>query len=156
MKKWLSLVLAIFVVLGLCACGSTPSSNTTKQATEPTIEPTTEQTSPQTQVENESEVPDEIETSLLDLKQGDEVSVVGQKANSTLVNENTIWVQVQQGDGSFIVYHCQMKDEYVSAAGELKMLSVVKLKGLFLSYSDMKMENTSPLVTLYGCELIED
>ena len=152
MKKWLSLVLAIFVVLGLCACGSTPSSNTTEQATEPTTEPT----SPQTQVENESEVPDETEMSLLDLKQGDEVSVVGQKANSTLVNENTIWVQVQQEDGSFIIYHCQMKDEYVSAAGELKMLSVVKLKGLFLSYTDMKMENTSPLVTLYDCELIED
>lgn len=152
MKKWFSLVLAIFVVLGLCACGSTPSSNTTEQATEPT----TEQTSPQTQVENESEVPDETEIPLLDLKQGDEVSVVGQKANSTLVNENTIWVQVQQKDGSFIIYHCQMKDEYVSAAGELKMLSVVKLKGLFLSYTDMKMENTSPLVTLYDCELIED
>lgn len=130
MKKWLSLVLATLMVLTLCACSSTPSSK-----------------------------PDQTQSTqkeISDLKQGDEVSFVGQKANSTLVNENTMWVQVPQNDGTFIVYHCQMKDEYLTVANELKMADTVKVKGLFLSYVDLKQENTSPLVTLYDCELIED
>jgi RPA family protein len=134
MKKWLSLTLAIFMVFTLCACGSSPSTSQTDNQI-------------QTQLTQEE---------VYRLKQGDEVSIVGQKANSTLVNENTIWVQVQQNDGTFIVYHCQMKDEYLTVASELKMMDVVKVKGFFLSYTDLDQENTAPLVTLYDCELIED
>lgn len=144
MKKVLSLFLAVLAALVLCSCGSTSP---------PQMD---EQTPSQTQVETEPDTVDESETSLTDLKQGDEVSIVGQKANSTLVDENTIWLQVQQDDGTFVIYHCQMKDEYISAAGELKMLDIVKLKGCFFSYADLQQENTSPTVTLYDCELIED
>ena len=89
------------------------------------------------------------------LKADDEVTIVGQKANSTLVNNNTIWVQVQLEDATFVIYHCQLKDEYLETAGEMKMLQAVKVKGKFLSLIDSDAENTSPIVNLYDCELLK-
>ncbi len=147
MKKCLSVFLSFVLILSLCACGSTSqdTGNENEQGAS-TQEP--DKSTPNTENDNDSDI------ALTDLKQGDEVSIIGQKANATLVNENTIWLQVQQKDGTFIIYHCQLKDEYLSAAGELKMLDIVKVRGCFFSYTDMQQENTSPLVTLYDCELI--
>ena len=149
MKKLISLVLAIIMVLSLCACGSTSQSTGIENEQGASVQEYDNST-PTSENDNDSDI------DLTDLKQGDEVSVIGQKANSTLVNENTIWLQVQQEDGTFIIYHCQLKDEYLSAAGELKMLDIVEVRGYFLSYTDMQQENTSPLVTLYDCELIAE
>ena len=89
------------------------------------------------------------------LKADDEVTIVGQKANGTLVNNDTIWVQVQLEDGTFVIYHCHLKDEYLETAGEMKMLQVVKVKGKFLSLIDTDAENASPIVNLYDCELLK-
>lgn len=149
MKKLISLVLAIIMVLSLCACGSTSQSTGIENEQGASVQEYDNST-PTSENDNDSDI------DLTDLKQGDEVSVIGQKANSTLVNENTIWLQVQQEDGTFIIYHCQLKDEYLSAAVELKMLDIVKVRGCFFSYTDMQQENTSPLVTLYDCELIAE
>lgn len=132
MKKLLCTLLSILLVLLMAACGGGTAEGKKEE--------------------------DEItkkEVVLEDLKQGDVVSIIGQKANSTLVNGNTIWVQVQREDKSFVIYHCQLKDEYTDEAESIQMLAVVKIKGLFLSFMDMEMENTSPLVTLYDCELID-
>lgn len=132
MKKLLCTLLAILLVLFMAACGGGTAEGKKEE--------------------------DEItkkDVALEDLKQGDAVSIIGQKANSTLVNGNTIWVQVQQEDKSFVIYHCQLKDEYIDKAESIQMLTAVKIKGLFLSFMDMEMENTSPLVTLYDCELID-
>ena len=132
MKKLLCTLLAILLVLFMAACGGGTAEGKKEE--------------------------DEItkkDVALEDLKQGDSVSIIGQKANSTLVNGNTIWVQVQQEDKSFVIYHCQLKDEYIDKAESIQMLTAVKIKGLFLSFMDMEMENTSPLVKLYDCELID-
>lgn len=132
MKKLLCTLLSILLVLLMAACGGGTAEGKKEE--------------------------DEItkkEVVLEDLKQGDVVSIIGQKANSTLVNGNTIWVQVQREDKSFVIYHCQLKDECTDEAESIQMLAVVKIKGLFLSFMDMEMENTSPLVTLYDCELID-
>ena len=132
MKKLSCALLSILLVLFVAACGGGAT-------------------------ESEKEVGEitKKDVALEDLKQGDSVSIIGQKANSTLVNGNTIWVQVQQEDKSFVIYHCQLKDEYTDKAESIQMLTVVKIKGLFLSFMDMQAENTSPLVTLYDCELID-
>ena len=148
MKKLVSLVLAIIMALSLCACGSTSQSTGSENEQGVSVQEYDNST-PTSENDNDSDI------DLTDLKQGDEVSVIGQKANSTLVNENTIWLQVQQKDGTFIIYHCQLKDEYLSAAGKLKMLDIVKVRGCFFSYTDMQQENTSPLVTPYDCVLNE-
>lgn len=131
MKKLLCTLLSILLVLFVAACGGGA-----------------------TEGKKEEEITQKS-VALEDLKQGDAVSIIGQKANSTLVNGNTIWVQVQQEDKSFVIYHCQLKDEYLDKAESIQMLTVVKIKGLFLSFMDMEMENTSPVVTLYDCELID-
>lgn len=89
------------------------------------------------------------------LKADDEVTIVGQKANDTLVNNDTIWVQVQLEDGTFVIYHCHLKDEYLETAGEMEILQAVKVKGKFLSLIDLNAENTSPIVNLYDCELLK-
>ena len=89
------------------------------------------------------------------LKVDDEVTIVGQKANSTLVNNDTIWVQVQLEDATFVIYHCHLKDEYLETASGMEMLQSVKVKGKFLSLIDLDAENTSPIVNLYDCELIK-
>ena len=89
------------------------------------------------------------------LQSGDTVSIVGQRANSTLANGNTIWVQVRQPDGTFVIYHCQLKDEFLESAEGLKLGAVAKVNGLFLSLAEFEQENTSPLVTLYDCEIVE-
>ena len=89
---------------------------------------------------------------ITELKQGDEVSIVGQVAASGLVGDDMIWVQAQQSDGSFIIYHCQLKSEFISSGAQLQLLDVVKVKGLFLSKSEFEQANTSTLVTLYDCE----
>ena len=132
MKKLLCALLSILLVLFMAACegGATESKKEEEETTQKNV-------------------------SLEDLRQGDVVSIIGQKANTTLVNGNTIWVQVQQEDKSFVIYHCQLKDEYLDKAESIQMLTVVKIKGLFLSLVDMEMENTSPIVTLYDCEMID-
>lgn len=87
------------------------------------------------------------------LQSGDVVSITGQRANSTLANGNTMWIQVQQSDGTFIIYHCQLKDEFFDDAEGISMGTVVGVEGLFASLANFEQENTSPLVTLYDCEI---
>lgn len=95
------------------------------------------------------------------LKQGDEVSIVGQTAASTLENGNTLIVQVLRNGDRTVVYHCQMKDEFIAEAEGYKPLDVAKVTGKFLSLTDMAgepgvelpKENIAILVTLYDCEL---
>lgn len=103
---------------------------------------------------NEEEKTDTAATDWAKMRAGDEVTLVGKKANATLVNGNTIWLQAQQPDGTFITFHCQMNEKDLEAAGGLSALTVVKVKGCFLSYVDLGVEYTSPIVTLYDCELI--
>lgn len=83
------------------------------------------------------------------------VSITGQKANATLVNNNTIWVQVQQPDKSFIMYHCQLADEFLKECSDIPMGTVVKCEGKFSNLMDLQQENTSPVVTLYECKIIK-
>lgn len=95
------------------------------------------------------------------LKQGDEVSIVGQTAASTLENGNTLIVQVLRNGDRTVVYHCRMKDEFIAEAEGYKPLDVAKVTGKFLSLTDMAgepgvelpKENIAILVTLYDCEL---
>lgn len=100
------------------------------------------------------DVSENLETTIEELRQGDAVSIVGQVASSGLVNGNTLWVQVKSDDGTFVVYHCQLKDEYIESAEQFKILDVVKVSGTFLGLTEFEQENTSTLVTLYDCELI--
>ena len=102
---------------------------------------------------NTTDTPSNDEVDLSECEKGDTISIVGQVAGSVLINGDTLWVQVQQEDDSFVIYHCQMKSEFIEAAESLKTLDVVKVKGLFLSYVDLEQENTSPIVTLYDCEI---
>lgn len=95
------------------------------------------------------------------LKQGDEISIVGQTAASTLENGNTLIVQVLRNGDRTVVYHCQMKDEFIAEAEGYKLLDVAKVTGKFSSLTDMAgepgvelpKENIAILVTMYDCEL---
>ena len=152
MKKVTSMLLVLGLLLSLCSCGS-PTETT------PSVEPS--QTIEVTPSPDPTQEPVESSTSFTDLNAGDEVSIVGQKANGTLVNENTIWVQVTKEGERTVVYHCQLKDEFLKQGESLKMLDVVKVKGCFLSASDMAgatetatTENTAIIVTLYDCEIL--
>ena len=138
MKKFLSCALVV-LMLALVGCSNNEVDTDNTLASNTTVSEETEA---------KSEIP------IDKLKQGDEVSIVGQVAGSVLINGNTLWVQVQQPDKTFVIYHCQLKDEHITAGEELKMLDAVKIKGCFLSLMDSEMENTSPLVTLYDCEII--
>ena len=133
-KKFICSLVVLVLMFTVVACSSsqqTDKANTTQSKT----------------------VSEEID--IKSLKADDEVMIVGQKANSTLVNNDTIWVQVQLEDGTFVIYHCHLKEEYLETASEMKMLQAVKVKGKFLSLIDLEAENTSPIVNLYDCELIK-
>ncbi len=152
MKKVTSMLLVLGLLFSLCSCGS-PTETT------PSVEPS--QTVEVTPSPDPTQEPVESSISFTDLNSGDEVSIVGQKANGTLVNENTIWVQVVKEGERTVVYHCQLKDEFLEQGENLKMLDVVKVKGCFLSVSDMAgetetatTENTAIIVTLYDCEIL--
>ena len=160
MKKFIAII-ALVLCLLLVGCEAeipeSPANDTLQsEVDEPIVEvvPDTTENTGEPVVEEETEIEEVIEgVNLSEYKQGDAVSIVGQVAGSVLINGNTLWVQVQQSDGSFVIYHCQMKQEFIEAAESLKMLDVVKVDGLFLSYFDLEMENTSPIVTLYDCEI---
>ena len=152
MKKVTSMLLVLGLLFSLCSCGS-PTETT------PSVEPS--QTVEVTPSPDPTQEPVESSISFTDLNSGDEVSIVGQKANGTFVNENTIWVQVVKEGERTVVYHCQLKDEFLEQGENLKMLDVVKVKGCFLSVSDMAgetetatTENTAIIVTLYDCEIL--
>ena len=165
MKKFIAII-ALVLCLILVGCDAeipeSPANDTLQsEVDEPIAEvvPDTTENTEEVVVEEETEVEEPVaeedveSVNLSEYKQGDAVSIVGQVAGSVLINGNTLWVQVQQSDGSFVIYHCQMKQEFIEAAESLKMLDVVKVDGLFLSYFDSEMENTSPIVTLYDCEI---
>mgnify|MGYP002765549681 CR=1 FL=1 len=135
MKKLIAVLLTAALICGLAGCGKDDSVGNEKE------------TSVSEAAKNDTQA------SVESLKQGDPVSITGQVAGSKLVNGNTLWVQVQQSDGSFIVYHCQLKDEFIDKAEGLKTLTVVSVDGLFLSIFDPEKENTAKLVTLYDCEI---
>lgn len=96
-----------------------------------------------------------VEKDITELKPGDTVSIVGEVACYGLVNNDTIWVQVQQADRTFVIYHCHLKSEFLSRAEKFETFDIVKVKGFFLSLMDLEKEYTSPVVTLYDCELVE-
>lgn len=134
MKKYIICGLMLSIVFGLVGCGE----NGTSEESTPSVVPSSVSSS----------------VSLDSLKQGDKVSITGQVASGGLVNGDTLWVQVQQNDGSFVIYHCQLKEEFIEKASDLKMLKVVSVKGLFASRFEVNQSNTSPLVTLYDCEIL--
>ena len=93
-------------------------------------------------------------TDITELKQGDAVSIIGQVASSILLNGNTLWVQVKQTDNTFVIYHCQFKQEWLESISSYNTLDVVKIKGAFSNLIDLEQENTMPIISLYDCELL--
>ena len=156
MKKLLVSLLSLMLVF-LCACGGEEAqTSTSPQPPEPPVSsvPVEEAANAEPDEEDHSSEDEVSAMALEDLEIGDEVSIVGQKANSTLVNDKEIWVQVVKANERTVVYHCQLKDEYLSDGEALKMLDVVKVKGSFMSFMDLEQENTAIIVTLYDCEIL--
>lgn len=156
MRK-LSIVLIVVVLsFTLVSCLSTENA---KSSSHDTPVSNDVEVTPSESEQISSETPkikqDETSADIHQLEAGDDVAIVGQVASSKLVNGNTLWVQVQQKDATFVIYHCQLKDNFITRAEEFKMLDVAKVNGLFLNLMDLKQENTSPLVTLYDCEIEE-
>lgn len=85
----------------------------------------------------------------------EQISIVGQVASTVADDDSTLSVQVQDENGRWIIYHCDMKDEYLDEAKEFKMSDVAKVKGYLLSEMDLEQENTAVIVNLYDCELVE-
>lgn len=141
MKKLTALIMALLALsMILAGCGS---------------EKQTESNKGEAQVSEKTQSSQTSSMNIKDLKQGDEISIVGQVASSSLVNGDTLWVQVKQSDDSFVVYHCQLKSDYIDKAAVLKLGSIAKIKGFFMSFSEFEQENTAELVQLYDCELTE-
>ena len=138
MKKLLAIIFALLITgVSLAGCGNKQSGTefSTKKSAEASAQ--------------------DLELNLKDLKQGDDVSIVGQVADSELDNGDTLWVQVKQSDESFVIYHCQLKHEFIEKAEKLELGSIVKVKGSFLSFSEFEQENTADLATLYDCEVVK-
>ena len=139
MKKHIFVIAAIFTMLLVTACGASGSDGAA----------------------NGREGSD---VDVFSLSQGDKVSIVGQVASYNLQNGNTLLVQVLKQGERTIVYHCQMKDEFIDKASEYTMLDVAKVSGKFLNLVDLSTEpdvelpeeNIAILVTLYDCELTTD
>lgn len=148
MKKLFAIMLGLVMVFGLVGCSATPNGELSDNLSQSVVDDLSDATDEVTE-----DTSSDVEINIAELKQGDEVSIVGQVAGSTLVNGNTLWVQVKQRDGDFVLYHCQLKDEYIEQGENFKTLDVAKVKGSFLSLMDLEMENTMPVVTLYDCEL---
>ena len=132
----------ILVLLELCFSMAACSSN----SSEPSASP--------------SEIPSESEQSSTEsesnqLESGDNVSIVGQVAVTIRDDGDTISVQVQREDGRWVIYRCQLKDEFIEEAKEFRMSDVAKISGSFLSMTDLEQENTAIIVNLYDCEIIE-
>lgn len=86
---------------------------------------------------------------------GEQISIVGQVAADIEDGESTLSIQVQNDDGRWVIYHCDMKDEFLDEAKEFKLTDVAKVKGYVLSKSDLGQENTAIIVNLYDCEIVE-
>ena len=137
-------IFAVVCVLGGC------SENESNKATENSQQEssTSEKVSGQTSTS-------ESTTVHIPTEKGEAVKIVGQVAANSLVDGNTLWVQVLNENSRTIIYHCKMKDEYISEAEKLNILDVVKIRGSFLSKMDLEREDTAILVTLYDCEIIK-
>ncbi len=161
MKKslWVFILIATLLIV-TAACGQTsevPSSSERAPASAASNDISkvpSESPSEMSEPALSSKPIEESEISIHDLKSGDEVSIVGQVASTGLVDGETLWVQVQQADGTFVIYHCQLKEEFLDTGEKFELLDVAKIKGNFLSLTDLQKENTSPLVTLCDCEII--
>ncbi len=144
MKKIISMIMVLTMCLTMCltmaACSSTPNEPSMSNPPENNLV--------------ESEQPSS-ESESTELTSGDNVSIVGQVAVTIRDDGDTISVQVQREDGRWVIYHCQLKDEFIDRAKDFKMTDVAKISGSFLSMTDMEQENTAIIVTLYDCEIIE-
>lgn len=138
MKKLSILLILLVMCFSLAACSSNSSESST-----PSSDSSTE--SEQSSSESDSN----------HLKSGDSVSIVGQVAVTIRDDGDTISVQVQRKDGRWVIYHCQLKADFVEKAKEFKMSDVAKVNGSFLSMTDLEQENTAIIVNLYDCELTE-
>ena len=140
-------LIAIFaVVCVLGGCSENESNKTAKNSQQESS--TSENVSGQTSTS-------ESTTVRIPTEKGEAVKIVGQVAANSLVDGNTLWVQVLNENSRTIIYHCKMKDEYISEAEKLNILDVVKIRGSFLSKMDLEREDTAILVTLYDCEIIK-
>jgi ABC-type glycerol-3-phosphate transport system substrate-binding protein len=148
------LLAALMLAMAMVGCSTSGTSGSSGNTAEDSnASPSAvEETQAATDAADEGETQNET-LDLKELKQGDDVSIVGQVASSGLATDGTLWVQVEQGDGSFVVFHCQMKQEFEEEADALKMLSAAKIKGAFLNVTEFEQANTSTLVTLYDCEI---
>lgn len=146
MKKIMFLIAIFAVVCVLGGCSENESNKTTENSQQESS--TSEKVSGQTSTS-------ESTTVHIPTEKGEAVKIVGQVAANSLVDGNTLWVQVLNENSRTIIYHCKMKDEYISEAEKLNILDVVKIRGSFLSKMDLEREDTAILVTLYDCEIIK-
>lgn len=85
----------------------------------------------------------------------EQVSIVGQVASTVGDDDSTLSIQVQNEDGRWVIYHCEMKDEFLDEAKEFKLSDVAKVNGFLLNEIDSEQENTAIIVNLYDCEIVE-
>lgn len=140
MKKFVLVLSVIVILLSFSGCKGSAESNANSVPDIHTAEPTkdnAETVETPAMVESPVVETDAPEKSIDKLELGNEVSIIGQKANSTLVNDDTIWVQVLRDGERTIIYYCQLKDEYLEQGAELEILNVVKVKGYYLNTIDM-------------------
>ena len=91
-----------------------------------------------------------------DTKSVDEqISIVGQVASTVRDDDSTLSVQVQNEDGRWVIYHCEMTDEFLDEAKEFKLADIAKIKGYLLNETNLGQENTAIIVNLYDCEIVE-
>jgi hypothetical protein len=88
-------------------------------------------------------------------KQGEIVTVIGQKANSGLVGDSIIWLNADDlSDGTAITYDCQMADAFLDVAESSKPLTMFKIKGTYVGKSEFNGEFSAITFTLMDCEII--
>ena len=151
MKKLFAIMLGLVMVFGLVGCSATPNGELSDNISQSVVDDLSDTTDEVT--ESTEDTSSDVEINIAELKQGDEVSIVGQVIGSGLEDGEPLWVKVQRQDGDHILYYCYMKQEFMDAASKLESLNVVKVKGLFLSYYDVNRDNLASAVTLYDCEL---
>ncbi len=134
MKKLIALLLTMGVCFSFAACSS-DSGKTSETPSE------------------SSSVSEESESN--EYEQGDEISVTGQVAVALKEGDTKLSVQVQGDNDRWIIYHCEMKEEFVGKASEFKLTDVAKIKGSFLSIIDSEQENTAIIINLYDCEIVK-
>lgn len=149
MKRMICVFSLVAMLFSLTACGDGEQSGGNVASDVASLSSQADSTTTSSKTETNNEIDPKS------LKQGDEVSIVGQVASVPIEGViDSVDVQTQRQDGRWCIYKCTFKPEFDEQVKNLKSLDIAKVKGLFLSVTDMEMENTAILVTLYDCELL--